>query len=111
MSGPPNKRRRTHAIGPDSAVFAKASTHKSITTTDRSGNVKEKRILVPLVPIKQHHDASSSDQRSKDINVPEPHDYEGNTDPSFLDNMDGDYGHRVKSKVCTCFELVLRKYN
>ena len=52
MSGPPNKRRRTKAIGPDSSQFVTAFTNKTITTTNRSGIVVQKDVLVPLVPIK-----------------------------------------------------------
>ena len=54
MSGYPNKQRRTTAIGPDSSIFAKATTHKTITTTNRSGMVVQKDILVPLLPVKEH---------------------------------------------------------
>ena len=54
MSGHPNKRRRTTAIGPDSSIFAKATTHKTITTMNCSGMVVQKDILVPLLPVKEH---------------------------------------------------------
>ena len=52
MSAPPQKRRRTRAIGPDSAELAKAFTHKTIATTNQSGEVIKKDVLVPLVAIK-----------------------------------------------------------
>ena len=62
MSGPPIKRRRTKAIGPDSALLAKAFTHKTVTTVNRSGISVTKDVLVPLVPIKhpENNEATSS---------------------------------------------------
>jgi hypothetical protein len=65
MSGPPVKRRRTKAIGPDSDVFAKAYTYKTVTTINRSGIPVTKDIRVPLVPIihPENNEASSSTTR------------------------------------------------
>ena len=61
MSGHPNKRRQTTAIGPDSSIFPKATTHKTITTTNRSRMVVQKDILVPLLPVKEHiHETTTS---------------------------------------------------
>jgi hypothetical protein len=96
MSGPPNKRRRTKAIGPDSAVFAKAKTHKTITTLNRSGILVTKDILVPLVPIKQpleNPTASSS-------NLGNLSEIDSNTDGPMFNDMEEDLHNHCKSKVC-----------
>ena len=72
MSAPPQKRRRTRAIGPDSAELAKAFTHKTITTTNRSGELIKKDVLVPLVairPIPNNAVASSSNEQYYDTNM------------------------------------------
>jgi hypothetical protein len=102
MSGrPPNKRRRTTAIGPDSAIFAKATTHKTITTTNRSGMVVQKDILVPLVPVKDHlHEttSSSNDRVAPPSEIINENDY-GNTDGNFYADMDNGSSNRNKSKV------------
>ena len=50
MSGQPIKQRHTNTIGSDSFEFAKAYTHKRVTTTNRSGFSVTKDVLVPLVP-------------------------------------------------------------
>jgi hypothetical protein len=103
MSAPPNKRRRTTAIGPDSAELAKAFTHKTITTTNRSGLIIKKDVLVPLVPISSISEnatveSSSSNVANTDIPAQE---YGENVDiPSLNDYDDGD-NNRTKSKVCT----------
>lgn len=97
MTAPPNKRRRTKAIGPDSAVFSKAKTHKTITTVNRSGIVVEKDVLVPLVSFKQPLEiptASSSNIGSSDI----PNN--GYADDRMFNEMDDDLPNRNKSKVC-----------
>ena len=49
MSGQPIKRQCTNAISPNSFEFAKAYTHKRVTTTNRSGFSVMKDVLVPLV--------------------------------------------------------------
>jgi hypothetical protein len=101
MNGPPpNKRRRTTAIGPDSAIFAKATTHKTVTTTNRSGMVVQKDVLVPLVPVKDHlHETttSSNDHAPPSEIINENHD--GNTDGYFYGEMDNGSSNRIKSKV------------
>jgi hypothetical protein len=101
MNGPPpNKRRRTTAIGPDSAIFAKATTHKTITTTNRSGMVVQKDILVPLVPVKEHlHETTTAsyDHAPPSETINENHD--GNTDGNFYGDMDNGSSNRNKSKV------------
>lgn len=92
MSQQPNKRRRTNAIGPDSLVFAKALTHKTITTTNRSGIEQKKKILVPLIPIKPIESLDETAGSSSN-NIPTMHDYEENRDmddPLFCDN-DGQF--------------------
>ena len=60
MSAPPIKRRRTRAIGPDSIQFSTAFTHKTVTTTNRSGSSVTKDVLVPLVPTKPPEDDEST---------------------------------------------------
>jgi hypothetical protein len=96
MTGPPNKRRRTKAIGPDSDVFAKAKTHKTVTTLNRSGILVEKDILVPLVPINkplENPTASSSNLGDSDINM---------DGPMFNDIEEDLHANlnRYKTKVC-----------
>jgi hypothetical protein len=101
MTAPPNKRRRTKAIGPDSAVFSKAKTHKTITTVNRSGIVVEKDVLVPLIPFKQPLDiptASSSNIGSSNITNDGPG-YADDPGPMF-NEMDEDLPNRNKSNVC-----------
>jgi len=75
MSGPPTKRRRTKAIGPDSVEFAKAFTHKTITTTNRSGIVVKKDVLVPLVPDKPIAASSSTNLGHNDNTTQEYDEY------------------------------------
>ena len=60
MSGLPIKRHRTKAIGPDSELFAKAFTHKTVTTTNRSGFTVMKDVLVPLVLTKPLENVQST---------------------------------------------------
>jgi hypothetical protein len=97
MSGPPIKRRRTKAIGPDSALLAKAYTHKTITTTNKSGITVSKDILVPLVAIKpsENTEATSSHSQipSNDHDVP----MEGPVFNDIEENINN--GSRKKSKV------------
>jgi hypothetical protein len=95
MTGPPNKRRRTTAIGPGSDVFAKATTHKTITTTNRSGMVVTKEILVPLVPI--GNPSSSSSQLAWSDQLPQG--YDGGFNNIMMDD-DFDHPSRKKTKVC-----------
>lgn len=74
MSGPPTKRRRTKAIGPDSTLFSIASTHKTVRTTNRAGEIVEREILVPLIPLKSSTNdsgESSRDYISTDNNNPD----------------------------------------
>ena len=102
MSGPPNKRRRTKAIGPDAPQFAKAFTHKTITTVNRSGIVIKKDVLVPLVPSEPTRDnpsaSSSTLPNNEDDNYITQED-EGNVDHPYLLNHDEDITNRNKSKV------------
>lgn len=95
MSGPPHKRRRTRAIGPDSVEFAKAFTHKSITTTNRSGIEIKKDVLVPLIPIKPILDNTAGSSRN-DIPSQE---YYGNMDGIFHENDEDPNLNHNKSKV------------
>jgi hypothetical protein len=100
MSGQPNKRRRTKAIGPDSAEFAKALTHKTITTTNRSGLVQNKNILVPLVPIKPIPSLDNTAGSSKHPSTRQ--EYEENMDDPILNYNDAQFNTgnlRNKSKV------------
>jgi hypothetical protein len=108
MSRPITKRRRTKAIGPDSIELAKAFTHKTITSTNRSGIVVTKRVLVPLVPIEPpqgNAEASSSNVPSSDIPPYEDDQYieSGHT----FTHMNDDFTNRSKGKVrdttyCLC---------
>lgn len=100
MSRPPTKRRRTNAIGPDSAVFARASTHKTITTTNRSGIVITKDVLVPLVKIKTpltNPTASSSNPIPSDNSI-HIDDYNENVNHDNLNHQD-DFRLHNKPKV------------
>lgn len=99
MPGPPNKRRRTKAIGPDSDVFTKATTHKTITTTNRSGMVVTKDILVPLVPLVPNstpleNSTASSSQSAWTDNLPQ--DFDG----GFSNMIEDDFNIPNKTKVC-----------
>jgi len=104
MSGPPAKRRRTRAIGPDSVEFAKAFTHKTITSTNRSGMVISKDILVPLVPEKSDPEASASSNLPFNDNTRQ--DYEENinlnNDSDFFigDNINDGFKNNNNTKVC-----------
>ena len=96
MSGPPIKRRRTKAIGPDSIEMAKAFTHKTFTTTDRSGVEVTKDVLVPLVPDKPNPDnaaSSTSNLPYNDITMMQEY------DETMYHNDDGFNSHN-KTKVC-----------
>lgn len=95
MTGPPNKRRRTKAIGPDSDVFSKAKTHKTILTINRSGTVVEKDILVPLIPLKQPDIPTASTS-----NIPSDINNDGYMDDPMFHEMEDDLHNRTKSKVC-----------
>ena len=92
------KRRRTKAIGPDSAILAKAYTHKTVTTTNRFGITVSKDILVPLVATKpsENTEATSSHSQiqSNDHDVP----MEGPAFNNIEENIDN--GSHNKSKVC-----------
>ena len=99
MSGPPIKRRRTKAIGPDSAVFAKAFTHKTVTTTNRSGLSVTKDVLVPLVPptLPERNESTSSPACPTHI---QSNDYDITMDePSFNDCDENMSSNNGKSKV------------
>jgi hypothetical protein len=105
MSGPPIKRRRTKAIGPDSAILAKAYTHKTVTTKNKFGITVSKDILVPLVATKlsENTEATSSHSQiqSNDHDVP----MEG---PAFNDIEENiDNGSHNKSKVCNYSTLFI----
>lgn len=109
MSGPPIKRRRTKAIGPDSSIFAKALTHKTITTTNRSGVVVKKDVLVPLVPNQPPQDntgASSSTLPSNDDKTTPEYASanEGNMDVPFLNDNEDSFAssNPNKTKVGIC---------
>jgi hypothetical protein len=94
MSGPPPKRRRTKAIGPGSIEFTKAFTHKTITTTNRSGIIVTKDVLVPLVPTtsKQHENNTSASTSSL-----LPNDYDINMEDPLINEI---HENSNKSKVC-----------
>jgi hypothetical protein len=94
MTGPPNKRRRTKAIGPDSDVFSKAKTHKTITTLDRSGTVIEKDILVPLIPFKK---PQAQDIPTASTSIIGPSD--GYMDDPMFHEMEDDLHNRKRTKV------------
>ena len=95
MSGPPTKRRRTKAIGPDSAELAKAFTHKTITTTNRSGTIVKKDILVPLVPTKSsNNETSSSSNLAFNNNLNDI-----NTEGPLLEDNEENSSNHLKSKV------------
>lgn len=96
MSGPPNKRRRTTAIGPGSPVFAKAFTHKTVTSKLRTGEVIEKDILVPLQPLIPPEDNATAPAIPIDITNQE---YDGNMDGNLLNDINEDYSPRNKSNV------------
>jgi hypothetical protein len=84
------------AIGPDSAVFAKAFTHKTVTTTNRSGFSVTKDILVPLVPstLPESNESTSSTThiQSNDYDVTME-------DPSFNNCDENMARNNNKSKV------------
>lgn len=98
MSGAPIKRHHTKAIGPDSALLAKAYTHKTVTTINRSGTTVSKDILVPLAPTKCPENnglgATSSNTHitstDNDITMEEP----------IPNELDEAINHPKKSKVC-----------
>ena len=98
MSGPV-KHRCKKAIGPDSAVFAKGFTHKTITTTNRSGLSVTKEVLVPLVPTKslENHESTLSTSwmpsNDCDVTMGEHHDVFNHEDE--IPNTPSS-----KSKVC-----------
>lgn len=105
MSGQPNKRRRTRAIGPDSVEFANALTHKTITTTNRSGETVMKNILVPLVPLKPIPTQNNTPGSSA-TNLPTTQDYQEIMDSPLLNDNDANLtgntsnpSHQNKSKV------------
>jgi hypothetical protein len=95
MSGPPIKRRRTKAIGPDSAIFAKAYTHKTVTTVNRSGISVTKDVLVPLVPTEalENNEATSST-----THIP-VHDYDVGMDEPLSNDIGENMNIAKKSKV------------
>ena len=103
MSGPPAKRRRTKAIGPDSTELAKAFTHKTITTTNRSGTVVKKDILVPLVPTKSTSNETPSDSslayNNDDVNI---------DGPLLEENEESSSSHN-RSTVCESKTLIQMK--
>jgi hypothetical protein len=105
MSAPPAKRRRTRAIGPDSIELAKAFTHKTITTTNRSGETIRKDILVPLVPVNAIPDSAAAQSsgnvpyNDNDTNIL-PQEYDGNLDGPSLYNNNDDVNNSNKSDVC-----------
>ena len=103
MSGPPPKQRRTRAIGPDSIELAKAFTHKTITTTNRSGNVIEKDILVPLVAIKPIPEIPAGSSSTNNEYTDLQHHYDGNMEDSEHVNNPN------KSKVCRVLDYFLIK--
>lgn len=94
MSAPTIKRRRTKAIGPDSAVMAKAFTHKSVITTNRSGMTVKKNILVPLVPAKPL-DNNEDTHASSSTPIPVNNYDEPMEVPDWNENMN----NQKKSKV------------
>ena len=105
MSAPPAKRRRTKAIGPDSIELAKAFTHKTITTTNRSGEIIRKDILVPLVPVNAIPDNAAAESsrnvpyNDNDTNIL-PQEYDGNLDSPSLNNNNDDINNSNNSNVC-----------
>jgi hypothetical protein len=82
----------------------KALTHKTITTTNRSGDVVEKSILVPLVPKKPIKDnptaSSSSSNLPNDNNIGQEPD-QNMEGLFFSDNEGGEFlnPNLNKSKV------------
>lgn len=110
MSGPPSKRRRTRAIGPDSIELAKALTHKSITTTNRFGVTTTKDVLVPLAPIISNSDKAAASSSSTDIpysDLPQQ-DYDAYPGGPLLNDNENEV-NRNKSKVSIILILSIKK--
>jgi hypothetical protein len=97
MSGPPIKRRRTKAIGADSAILAKAYTHKTVTTINRSGISVTKDIRVPLVPTEasENNEATSSTT----THIPD-YNHDVPMEAPLFNDMDENINNLNKSKVC-----------
>jgi hypothetical protein len=106
MSAPPAKRQRTRAIGPDSIELAKAFTHKTVTTTNRSGEIIRKDILVPLVPVNAIPDSAAAAESSRNVTYNDndtnilPQEYDGNLDGPSLYNNNDDINNSNNSNVC-----------
>jgi hypothetical protein len=105
MSALPAKRRHTRAIGPDSIELAKAFTHKMVTTTNRSGEIIRKDILVPLVPVNAIPDGAAAESsrnvtyNDNDTNIL-PQEYDRNLDGPSLYNNNDDINNSNNSNVC-----------